>query len=75
MSQARVITMHYTLTDKNGTILDSSNGQEPLAYLEDAGNIIPGLEAEIKKLNVGDKKTITVAAAEAYGEFRQDLVV
>lgn len=75
MSQARVITMHYTLTDKGGTVLDSSAGEAPLAYLEDAGNIIPGLEEAVKKLSVGDKKKINIAAADAYGEFNQELVM
>lgn len=71
----RVVTMYYTLTDKDGTVLDSSRGGEPLEYLEGAQNIIPGLEKELLSLKAGDKKKVTVPAAEAYGEKRDDLVL
>lgn len=72
---ARVVSIHYTLTDDAGAILDSSRGANPLQYLEGAGNIIPGLEAEIAQLKTGDKKKVTVPAKEAYGEKRPDLVL
>jgi FKBP-type peptidyl-prolyl cis-trans isomerase SlyD len=71
----RVVSIHYTLTDDKGTVLDSSQGAEPLQYLEGAGNIIPGLEKAVGLLNVGDKKKIKVAAAQAYGEKREDMVL
>ncbi len=75
MSNARVVTMHYTLTDESGEVLDSSAGGEPLQYLEGAGNIIPGLEREVQKMQIGEKKKVKIQAAEAYGEKREDLVV
>lgn len=64
----RVITFHYTLTDPEGNTLDSSIGQEPLAFLEAGGQIIPGLEKVVQTLKVGEKKRVVVPAAEAYGE-------
>lgn len=71
----KVIGFHYTLKDQAGTILDSSNGGEPLFFLQDAGQIIPGLEREIILMNVGDKKKVEVKASEAYGDVVSDLVV
>lgn len=71
----RVIGFHYTLTDKAGTVLDSSVGDEPLFFLEGAQQIIPGLEKVVGLMNVGDKKKIEVKAADAYGEVNQELVV
>ena len=64
----RVVSIHYTLTNSSGEELDSSNGQEPLTYMEGVGQIIPGLEKEIALLQKGDKKRISVPASEAYGE-------
>ena len=75
MSNKRVVTFHYTLTDNEGTELDSSSGGDPLSYLEGAGNIIPGLESELAKLEVGAKKKVTVAAKDAYGEKNPDMVM
>ncbi|HVM59601.1 MAG TPA: peptidylprolyl isomerase [Verrucomicrobiae bacterium] len=62
-----VISFHYTLTDPTGTTLDSSAGSEPLTFLEGSGQIISGLEAEIRGMKVGDKKHVTVKAQDAYG--------
>lgn len=71
----RVIGFHYTLTDKAGTVLDSSVGDEPLYFLENSQQIIPGLERVIALMNVGDKRKIEVKAAEAYGDINPELVV
>jgi FKBP-type peptidyl-prolyl cis-trans isomerase SlyD len=75
MSKARVVSIHYTLKDDQGTVIDSSQGGEPLQYLEGAGNIIPGLEKELTSASTGDKKNVKVPAAEGYGEKRDDLVL
>lgn len=71
----RVIGFHYTLTDKSGTTLDSSIGDEPLYFLEGAQQIIPGLEKVIALMNVGDKRKIEVKANDAYGDINPELVV
>ena len=63
-----VVSIHYTLTNKAGDKLDSSIGAEPLSYLHGAGNIIPGLESALSDSSVGDKLTVTIEAADAYGE-------
>ena len=75
MADQRVVSIHYTLTDEKGAVLDSSRGSEPLQYLEGAGNIIPGLEKEVSAMKVGDKKNVTIPAAEAYGDKRNDMVI
>jgi FKBP-type peptidyl-prolyl cis-trans isomerase SlyD len=67
MSQ-HVISFHYTLTDSTGKTLDTSDGGEPLTFLEGAQQIIPGLERELTGLKVGDKKRVTISAADAYGD-------
>lgn len=71
----RVIGFHYTLTDKTGTTLDSSIGDEPLYFLEGTQQIIPGLERVISLMNVGDKRNIEVKAQDAYGEVNPELIV
>jgi FKBP-type peptidyl-prolyl cis-trans isomerase SlyD len=69
-----VASIHYTLTNGEGKVIDSSEGQEPLAYLHGAGNIIPGLEKALVGKTVGDKLKVSVPAAEAYG-LRDDNMV
>ncbi|NND69000.1 MAG: peptidylprolyl isomerase [Halioglobus sp.] len=68
-----VVRMHYTLTNAEGEVLDSSSGSDPLAYLHGAGNIIPGLERELTGKVSGDKVNVVVAPADGYGEVQQEL--
>ena len=69
-----VVSIHYTLTDNDGNQLDSSQGQEPLVYLQGHQNIIPGLEDQLEGKTTGDKLTATIAPADAYGEVNAELV-
>lgn len=72
----KVITFHYTLTDKKGNKLDSSREQnEPMMFMTGSGHIIPGLERQIETLGKGEKKTVVVAPSEGYGEFDQQLIM
>jgi FKBP-type peptidyl-prolyl cis-trans isomerase SlyD len=70
----KVVSIHYKLTNDDGDILDSSEGQEPLAYLHGLGNIIPGLESALIGRAVGDKFSVTVAPADGYGERDNEMV-
>ena len=67
IAENSVASIHYTLTDNEGKVIDSSEGQELLAYLHGAGNIIPGLEKALVGKAVGDKFKVSIPAAEAYG--------
>jgi len=69
-----VVSIHYTLKDSSGTILDSSSGREPLTYLHGHGNIIPGLERALEGTSVGHRSHVAVEAKDAYGETNPDLV-
>jgi FKBP-type peptidyl-prolyl cis-trans isomerase SlyD len=63
-----VAHIDYTLTGPDGTVIDSSEGREPLPYLHGAGNIIPGLEAELEGKSAGDAFTVSIPPAQAYGD-------
>jgi len=63
-----VVQFHYTLKDADGTVIEASHGNEPMAYLQGHGNIIPGLEEEMQGKEVGAEFTVTVAPEKAYGQ-------
>lgn len=73
----RVVKFEYVLSLDDGEVIDSSKGQEPLAYLHGHGNIIPGLERQMEGMEVGEERDITVEPEEAYGPYieGQDLLV
>lgn len=74
MSQPRVVTIHYTLTNDQGEVLDSSREREPLTYLEGSQNIIGGLESALAEKSQGDQAKVSVQPAEGYGEINEELV-
>lgn len=74
-SKGSQVKVHYTGTLTDGTKFDSSEGREPLAFTLGEGSMIPGFEAGVIGMSVGDKKTVNIPAAEAYGERREDLVI
>lgn len=69
-----VATIHYTLTDGNGNLIESSQGGEPLAYIHGIGAIVPGLEAALDGKAAGDTLRVTLPPAAAYGEHDEALV-
>lgn len=70
-----VVAFDYVLKDKDGKILDSSEGREPLEYLHGAGNIIVGLEKEMEGLAAGDKKHVEVEPEDGYGAVDTGLII
>ena len=69
-----VAYIHYTLKDDAGSVLDTSAGGEPLAYLHGAGNIVPGLEKALEGKQAGDELEVTIEPEEAYGDYSVELV-
>ncbi len=61
------VRIHYTGTLNDGTEFDSSRGREPLEFEVGAGHIIPGLDKALPGMEIGEEKTVAVAAEEAYG--------
>ena len=70
MTQAKTgdtVHFHYTGTLSDGSVFDSSEGREPLAFTLGSGQIIPGLDAALDGMTVGEAKTVTIPPEQAYG--------
>ncbi len=67
IAENKVVTLHYTLTDDEGTVIDQSDDGSFL-YLHGASNIIPGLENALTGKASGDELKVTVPPEEGYGE-------
>jgi len=67
------VRIHYTGTLNDGSTFDSSEGRDPLEFEVGSGQIIPGLDKELPGMTVGDKKTVNIPAAEAYGEMNPQM--
>jgi FKBP-type peptidyl-prolyl cis-trans isomerase SlyD len=75
VSDGKAVHIDYTLKDDNGTVLDTTEEREPLAYLHGADNIIPGLEDALKDKEEGDTVSVTIAPEDAYGQRNDELIL
>lgn len=69
-----VVEIHYTLTDDNGNVIDTSEGREPLPYLHGNQNIVPGLEKELTGKSVGDKLKVNISPDQGYGHRDENMI-
>ncbi len=74
IADGRVATIHYTLTDDAGNVIDKSPADQPLGYFHGGGNIVPGLEKALAGKSAGDSFKVDVAPEEGYGVHREELV-
>jgi peptidylprolyl isomerase len=68
------VRVHYTGTLQNGEQFDSSREREPLEFVLGEGMVIPGFDAAVSGLAVGETTTTTIPAKEAYGERLTEMV-
>ena len=66
IEQNSVVTLHYTLKDNDGNVIDQSDDGSFL-YLHGAMNIIPGLENALAGKSAGDEFSVSVSPEEGYG--------
>ena len=68
VSKNRVVQMSYKGTFADGTVFSQSEEGKPLEFMVGAGLLLPALEKQMMGMTVGEKRTITLKAADAYGE-------
>ena len=62
------VLIHYKVANAEGDVLDSSDGDEPLAYIHGQGDLVSGLEQALIGKSAGDRVQVIVAPAQGYGE-------
>jgi FKBP-type peptidyl-prolyl cis-trans isomerase SlyD len=70
-----VVAMDYTLKTEDGSLIDTSEGDEPMWYLHGSGQIVPGLESALTGRAAGDKLEAVVPPEEGYGPRHDDRVL
>ncbi len=78
MQQAKegnVVKVHYSGRLTDGTLFDSSEGREPLEFTVGAGQMIKGFDAGVLGMSIGEKKTLQIAAEDAYGMRDEEAII
>jgi FKBP-type peptidyl-prolyl cis-trans isomerase 2 len=69
------VSVHYRGTLDSGAVFDSSEGREPISFTVGGGQVIPGFNAAVRGLSVGDTVTVRIEPEQAYGQRRDDLII
>lgn len=67
VKQGDTVQIHYTGTLADGSVFDSSAGRDPLEFTVGSGQIIPGLDAAMEGMSVGEKRLVEIPSDQAYG--------
>ncbi len=69
------VKVHYHGRLNDGTTFDSSEGRQPLEFEVGSGMVIKGFDDGVTGMTVGDKKTISIPAEDAYGPRQEEIVL
>ena len=69
-----MVHLHYTGKFEDGTVFDSTEDGDPIEFVAGTDELIKGVGQAVLGMSAGEKKTITVAPTEGYGEHRDELV-
>jgi len=67
--------IHFTGKLENGEVFDTSLEREPMEFRVGNGDVMPGLEAGVVGMAIGDTKTIEIPPEQGFGARHEDLVV
>ena len=73
--QGNTVKVHYTGRLDDGSVFDSSVGGEPLEFTIGGGQMIPGFEQGVVGMELGESRTVIIAADQAYGIYRPEGVI
>jgi peptidylprolyl isomerase len=69
------IKVHYHGKLTNGETFDSSEGKDPLEFVVGSGQVIKGFDEGVMGMEVGDKKTVDIPVADAYGAKQDEMLI
>ncbi len=69
------VKVHYKGTLADGEVFDSSEGREPLGFTVGSGQVIVGFDEGVIGMEIGDKKSVHIPCARAYGEYNPEMVI
>jgi peptidylprolyl isomerase len=73
--KGNTVRVHYTGKLDDGMVFDSSVGGYPLEFTVGSGHVIKGFDEAVTGMPIGESKTVKIPSAEAYGPYREDMVI
>ena len=66
--------MAYEIQDRDGKLISSHNETEAQEFLYGYGLVLPAVEEALEGLEAGEELQLVLAAEDAYGPYRDDLI-
>lgn len=73
-NDGQTVKVHYTGSLADGNVFDSSRDTDPLEFEVGSGKVIQGFDDAVKSMKIGETKTVTIPADQAYGQVREELI-
>ena len=70
----RFFKIDYAIRNAEGDIVDSSEGAEPLTFVEGDGRAIRGLEKALRDKEQGDEFDVSISPEDAFGWPQRSLI-
>jgi FKBP-type peptidyl-prolyl cis-trans isomerase SlyD len=74
VTENKVVTITYSISDRDGSILESSAKSGNLTYLHYSGSLIPGMEKALSDKKEGDRIDEIIEADDAFGKYDDEMV-
>jgi FKBP-type peptidyl-prolyl cis-trans isomerase SlyD len=74
VSSGNAVSLEYTLTLDDQSVLESNVGKEPMTYTQGAHEIVPGLETAMEGMKKGERKHVVVTPTDGYGPIDQQAI-
>lgn len=74
IEDGKTVKVHYKGTLEDGSVFDTSEGRDPLAFQVGQGQVIPGFEDAVRGMAVGETRSVTIPCLDAYGDVRQEMI-
>ncbi|MCI5167980.1 MAG: peptidylprolyl isomerase [Candidatus Electrothrix sp. GM3_4] len=75
IAEGKTVTINYTLSLKNGDVIETTKDDEPVTYTQGSGEIIDGLEQAVIGLEKGTKKDIILPVDQAFGAHTPEALI
>ena len=74
ISHEKIVVFNYILKDKNGNVVESTIGSEPVIYIQGTGKVLPIIEKALENKEEEDEVKVIVEPEDGYGPVIEDLI-
>lgn len=75
VAQGDTVAIHYVGKLEDETVFDTTEGRDPFKFVAGSDQVIPAVSGLVIGMQIGERRTVSIPAAEAYGEYDNELLI